>query len=168
MKGRFKLSTPAKSRKVAKGQRTIIKITTFLRPGIGFYRTEQCLWVYVSYLSMGFLDIGIKKHQDSRASARESFAALKGPRRLRYFSRIDRLPPVLGLVFRGNTYDWHDGRHWYLRSSSELFFTRHLPEFIGNMPTPTTTRAFVGYLSFFRGKVRVSRFTQKPFGSQMF
>ena len=34
-----------------------------MRPGIGFYRTEQCLWVYVSYLSMGFLDIGIKKHQ---------------------------------------------------------------------------------------------------------
>ena len=66
MKGRFKLSTPAKSRKVAKGQRTIIKITTFLRPGIGFYRTEQCLWVYVSYLSMGFLDTGIKKHQEHR------------------------------------------------------------------------------------------------------
>ena len=50
--------------------------------------------------------------------------------------------------------------------SSELFFTRHLPEFIGNMPRPTTTRAFVGYLSFFRGKVRVSRFTQKPFCSK--
>ena len=50
--------------------------------------------------------------------------------------------------------------------SSELFFTRHFPEFIGNMQTPTTTRAFVGYLSFFRGKVRVSRFTQKRFGSK--
>ena len=37
-----------------------------MRPGIGFYRTEQCLWVYVSYLSMGFLDIGIKKHQEHR------------------------------------------------------------------------------------------------------
>ena len=34
------------------------------------------------------------------------------------------------------------------------------------MPTPTTTRAFVGYLSFFPGKVRVSRLTQKPFGSR--
>ena len=34
------------------------------------------------------------------------------------------------------------------------------------MQTPTTTRAFVGYLSFFRGKVRVSRFTQKRFGSK--
>ena len=34
------------------------------------------------------------------------------------------------------------------------------------MPTPTKTRAFAGYLSFFRGKVRVSRFTQKPFGSK--
>ena len=50
--------------------------------------------------------------------------------------------------------------------SSELFFTRHLPEVIENMPTPTTARAFVGYLSFFRGKVRVSRFTQKRFGSK--
>ena len=29
------------------------------------------------------------------------------------------------------------------------FFRRHLTEFIGNMPPPTTTRAFVGYLSFF-------------------
>ena len=47
-----------------------------------------------------------------------------------------------------------------LRSSSELFFTRHLPEFIGNMPTPTTTRAFVKYLSFFQEKVRVNRFSQ--------
>ena len=51
-------------------------------------------------------------------------------------------------------------------SSSELFFTRHLPEFIGNMPTPTTTRAFVGYLPFSRGKGRVSIFTQKPFRSK--
>ena len=34
------------------------------------------------------------------------------------------------------------------------------------MQTPTTTRAFVGYLSFFRGKLRVSRFTQKRFGSK--
>ena len=105
MKGRFKLSTPAKSRKVAKGQRTIIKITTFLRPGIGFYRTEQCLWVYVSYLSIGFLDIGIKKEN--------LWLLSKGIRRLRYFLRIDHLPPVLGLVFRGNTYDWHGARHGY-------------------------------------------------------
>ena len=34
-----------------------------MRPGIGFYREEQCLWVYVSYLSLSFLDIGIKIHQ---------------------------------------------------------------------------------------------------------
>ena len=59
---------------------------------------------------MGFLDIGIKKTSRA-ASARESLTALKGRRRLRYFLQIDRLPPVLGLVFRGNTYDWHDGRH---------------------------------------------------------
>ena len=103
------------------------------------------------------------------ASARESLTALKSRRRLRYFSRIDRLPPLLGLIFRGNTYDWHGVRHWHwhtLWSSSELFFTRHLSEFIGNMPTPTTTQAFVGYLSSVRRKVRVSRFTQKPFGSK--
>ena len=39
--------------------------------------------------------------------------ALKGRRRLRYFSQIDRLPSVLGLVFLGNTYDWHGAPHWY-------------------------------------------------------
>ena len=32
------------------------------------------------------------------------------------------------------------------------FFTRHLNEFIENMPPPTTTRAFAGYLSFFLRK----------------
>ena len=53
-----------------------------------------------------------------------------------------------------------------LWSRSELFFTRHLAEFIGNIPTTTTTRAFVGYLSFFWGKVRVSKLMQKPFGSK--
>ena len=59
---------------------------------------------------MGFLDTGIKKTSRA-ASARESLTALKGRRRLRYFLQIDRLPPVLGLVFRGNTYDWHGARH---------------------------------------------------------
>ena len=158
MKGRFKLSTPAKSRKVAKGQRTIIKITTFLRPGIGFYRTEQCLWVYVSYLSMGFLDIGIKKENlwllskvDGDCVTSHGLTTYH-----RFLGSYFEATLTTGMA-RGTDTLW---------SSSELFFTRHLPEFIGNMPTPTRTRAFVGYLSFFRGKVRVSRFTQKPFGSK--
>ena len=128
----------------------------FLRPGIGFYRTEQYLWVYVSYLRMGFPDIGIKKH-DYR---RQEHLWLKRRRRLRNFSQIDRLPPVFGLVFWSNTLSLG----YPLWSTSEFFFTKHLTKFIGNMPSPTTTRAFVGYLSFFRGKVRVSRFTQKPYG----
>ena len=50
---------------------------------------------------MGFLDLGIKKPRGSRtASARASLAALKRRRRLRYFSQIDRLPPVFGFVLR--------------------------------------------------------------------
>ena len=61
---------------------------------------------------MGFLDIGIKKPRGLRtASARASLAALKRRRRLRYFSQIDRLTPVFGLVFRRNTYDWRCARH---------------------------------------------------------
>ena len=56
---------------------------------------------------MGFQDIAIKKHQGQHASARASLATLKRRRRLRYFSQIDRLPPVFGLVFRRNTHDWH-------------------------------------------------------------
>ena len=70
---------------------------------------------------MGFLDIGIKKTSRT-ASARASLAALKRRRRLRYFSQIDRLPPVFGLIFRRNTY-----------TSSEINFTRHLIEFMMKM-----------------------------------
>ena len=47
---------------------------------------------------MGFLDIAINKTSRT-ASARASLAALKRRRRLPYFSQIDRLPPVFGLVF---------------------------------------------------------------------
>ena len=60
---------------------------------------------------MGFLDIEIKKHQGQHASARVSLAALKRQQSLRYFSQIDRLPAVFGLVFRRNTHDWHCARH---------------------------------------------------------
>ena len=131
----------------------------FLRPGIGFYRTEQYLWVYVSYLRMGFLDIGIKKHHHRW----QEDLWLKRRRRLRNFSQIDRLPPVFGLVFWSNTYDWHVPRlsfminFWTLLHKTFNWLYR-------KYATPTTTRTFVGYLSFFRGKVRVSRFTQKPCG----
>ena len=41
------------------------KITSLLRPEIGFYRTEKCLRVYVSHLGMGFLDAGMKNIKDS-------------------------------------------------------------------------------------------------------
>ena len=51
---------------------------------------------------MGFLDIAINKTSRT-ASARASLAALKRRRRLTYFSQIDRLPPVFGLVFRRNS-----------------------------------------------------------------
>ena len=104
---------------------------------------------------MGFLDIGNKKTSRT-ASARASSAALKR-RRLRYFSQIDRLPPVFWLAFQRNTPS-RGARH-----GLELFFTRHWTEFIGNMPPPTTTQAFFGYLSFFIRKVRVAD-SRKPFG----
>ena len=59
---------------------------------------------------MGFLDTGIKKTSRT-ASARASLAVIKRRRRLRYFSQIERLPPVFGLVFRRNTYDWYCARY---------------------------------------------------------
>ena len=123
--------------------------------------------MYISYLSVGFLDIGIKKHQGQ-------------PRQenLWLLSKVDgdcvtshgltAYHLFLGSYFEATLTTGVARGSDTLWLSSELFFTRHLPEFIGNMPTPTTTRAFVGYLSFFRGKVRVSRFTQKPFGSKNF
>ena len=156
--------------KVAKGQGTIINQINSKNHNV-FASRNWILPNRTMLMSVYFIPLhGFPRYWNYKtsraASARESLTALKGRRRLRYFSRIDRLPSVLGLVFRGNTYDWQGARHWYLWLSSELFFTRHLPEFIGNMQTPTTTRAFVGYLSFFRGKVRVSRFTQKRFGSK--
>ena len=40
------------------------KITSLLRPEIGFYRTEKCLRVYVSHLGMGFLAAGMKNIGD--------------------------------------------------------------------------------------------------------
>ena len=152
MKGRFKLSTPAKSRKVAKGQRTIIKITTFLRPGIGFYRTEQCLWVYVSYLSMGFLDTGIKKHQEHRQENLLLLSKVHGDCVTSHGLTAYHL--FLGSYFEATlTTDMARGADT-LWSSSELFFTRHLEYLIYRfMPKPTSSRAFVGYLSFVRGKV---------------
>ena len=53
---------------------------------------------------MGFLDTGIKKASRT-ASARAYLAVIKRRRRLRYFSQIDRLPPVFGPVFRRKNYD---------------------------------------------------------------
>ena len=48
--------------------------------------------------------------------------------------------------------DWPLTTCFGARISTIKFFARHLTEFIGNMPPPTTTRAFVGYLSFFLEK----------------
>ena len=130
-------------------------MTTFLRPGIGLSRTEQCLRVYVSYLSIGFLDIGIKKHQGQH---RQHLWLLSNDGDCVTFHRLTAYHLLLGSHFDG-TLASRGARH-----GSELFFTRHWTEFIGHMPPRRTTRAFVGYLSFFLRKVRVSRFTQKPFG----
>jgi len=107
--------------------------------------------VYVSYLSMGFPDIGIKKHQGQHR--RENLWLL---------SKVDGdcVTPhgltayhlFLGSYFKATLTNGMARSTDTLWSSSELFFPRHLPEFIGNMPTLTTTRAFVGYLSFFSRK----------------
>ena len=109
-----------------------------MRPGIGFYRTEQCLWVYVSYLSMGFLDIGIKKHQGQHWQEN-----------LWLLSKVDgdcvtshgltAYHLFLGSYFEATLTTGMARGTDTLWSSSELFSTRHIPEFIGNMPTPTTT-----------------------------
>ena len=62
---------------------------------------------------MSFLDTGNKKQQGQH---RQSSAALKR-RRLRYFSQIDRLPPVFGLAFRRNACS-REARGTDLNSSS--------------------------------------------------
>ena len=120
---------------------------TLLHPGIRLKRTEKCLRVYVSYLSMGFLDTGNKK--TSRTTLARASSAAPKRRRLCYFSQIDCLPPVFGAristerlpcVACGTD----------LNSSSQDIHQQH--------------ELFFGYLSFFLRKVRVSRFTRKPFG----
>ena len=112
----------------------------------------------VSYLTMGFLDIGIEKPRGSRtASARASLAALKRRRRLRYFSQIDRLTPVFGLVFRRNTYDWRCARHWYfmtkfwnrLHETFNWIYDKNAFLRIGMfpfLPTPFTTPSLTFHL----------------------
>ena len=135
----------------------------FLCPGIGFYRAEQCLWVYVSYLNMGFLDIGIKKHPGQHRQenlwllSKVNGDCTDWPLTTCSWARISR--PHLQLAWRAALILYDK----VLNSSSREIY---LNLYIGNMPTPTATQAFVGYLSFVRGKVRVSRFTQKPFGSK--
>ena len=121
--------------------------------------------MYISYLCMGFQDTGIKKHQGQhRQENLWLLSKVDGDHVTSH--RLTAYHLFLGSYFEA-TLTTGMARHTdTLWLSSELFFTRHLPEFIGNMQTPTTTRAFVGYLSFFRGKVRVSRFTQKRFGSK--
>ena len=126
---------------------------------IWIYRTEQYLWVYVLYLRMDFLDIGIKKHHHRRQEHLWLKESWNGDGDCVTFHRLTAYHLFLEATFTTGM-----SLGYPLWSTSELFFTKHWTEFIGNMPTPTTTRAFVGYLSFFRGKVRVTRFTQKPCG----
>ena len=114
---------------------------------------------------MGFLDIGIKRHQEQHRQE-NLWLLSKVDGDCVTSHRLTAYHLFLGSYFEATITTSMARGTDNLWSSSELFFTRYLPEFIGNMPTPTTTRAFVGYLSFFRGKVRVSRFTQKPFGSK--
>ena len=105
---------------------------------------------------MGFLDIGNKKHQGHHR--KEHLRLLSNDGDCVTFHRLTAYHLFLGSHFDG-TLASRGARH-----GSELFFTRHWTEFIGNMPPPPPTRAFFGYLSFFIRKVRVSRFTRKPFG----
>ena len=105
---------------------------------------------------MGFLDTGNKKHQGQHRQ--EHLRLLSNDGDCVTFHRLTAYHLFLGSHFDG-TLASRGARH-----GSELFFTRHWAEFIGNMPPPTTTWAFFGYLSFFMRKVRVSRFSQKPFG----
>ena len=105
---------------------------------------------------MGFVDIGNKKHQGQHRQKHLRLLSNDGD--CVTFHRLTADHLFLGSHFDGTLGSrgaWH---------RSELFFTRHWTEFIGNMPPPTTTQAFFGYLSFFIRKVRVSTFTQKPFG----
>ena len=105
---------------------------------------------------MGFLDTGNKKHQGQHRQ--EHLRLLSNDGDCVTFHRLTAYHLFLGSHFDG-TLASRGARH-----GSELFFTRHWAEFIGNMPPPPTTWAFFGYLSFFMRKVRVSRFSQKPFG----
>ena len=168
MKGRFKLSTPAKSRKVAKGQRTIIKITTFLRPGIGFYRTEQCLWVYISYLCMGFQDTGIKKHQGQHrqenlwllSKVYEDYVTTHGLTAYHLFLGSYFEATLTTGMARGTDTLW---------LSSELFFTRHLPRIYGKYAKTNNNSSICRvFVVFYRGKVRLSRFTQNHLAQKLF
>ena len=136
-------------------------MTTFLRPGIGLSRTEQCLRVYVSYLSIGFLDIGIKKHQGQH---RQHLWLLSNDGDCVTFHRLTAYHMFWGSYFDATLTSTDMARGTdTLWLTVKLFLTGHLTVFIGNMPPPIN-RAFAGFLSFFLRKVRVSRFTQKPFG----
>ena len=105
-------------------------------PGIEFYRTEQCLWVYVSYLSMGFLDIRIKTHQGQHRQEHLWLLCLlsNGDGNCITFHRLTAYTTsflvsyvdatlTTGIALGTDT----------LWLSSEIFFTRHLTEFMIKM-----------------------------------
>ena len=93
---------------------------------------------------MGFLDSGNKKHQGQHRQ--EHLRLLSNDGDCVTFHRLTAYHLFLGSHFDG-TLASRGARH-----GSELFFTRHWTEFIGNMPPPTTTRAFFGYLVVFSTK----------------
>ena len=90
-----------------------------------FHLTEQCLWVYFSYLSMGFLDIGIKKHQGQRRQNGDGDCVTFHRLTAYHLFMASYLDATLTTgIARGTDTLW---------SSSENFFTRHLTEFIIKM-----------------------------------
>ena len=139
-------------------------MTTSLRLGIRFYRTEQCLWVYVSYLSKGFLDIGIKKNTKDSIGKGIFDCFQRATEIALLFTDWPPLPPVFGLVFRRNTNAGSvpstDTLFKFLTLLHKTFTWIYRKYAKTNSNNSSICLVFV----VFRGKVWVSRFTQKPFG----
>ena len=103
-----------------------------MRPGIQFYRTEQCLGVYVSYLGIGFLDIGIKKHQGKHRQD-HLWLFSNGDGDCVTFQRLTAYHLFLAWYFDATLTTGIAPGTDTLWSSSEIFFTRHLTEFMIKM-----------------------------------
>ena len=94
---------------------------------------------------MGFLGTGNKKHQGQHRQ--EHLRLLSNNGDCVTFHRLAAYHMFLGSHFDGTLAASCGARH-----GSELFFTRHWTEFIGNMPPLPTTRAFFRVLVVFSTK----------------